>query len=477
MGYVRRSDGVQQDDTTSDHPNGPGVEVLPITTGGCHGFINSRPEPRTRVDASALRSVRSDPTRRRWVLWGLLALTFLLVNVYRLSTAVIAGELMGALGTTGAQLGTLHAVFFLVYALMQIPTGILVDRVGPRVTATGGAVVMNLGALWFAFANTYGSALGGRFLIGLGGSVIFVSLLRFCANWYRVDEFGTMNGLSFAVGGIGGVLATTPFAVAVDLAGWRTTVFGLGLFGLVVAGATATFVRDSAERAGLSPIENVPERPRPSVTEIREFTARIVSDRWTWAVSVLLYCTGGVNLTLVGLWGIPYVVQVYDVSVTAASTVTLLGGVGAVVGPPALGRLSDVVDSRTEFIVGGAVVHTSTVGLIAAVGDPPLLLVGVAFFLLGSLLGAFVLTYPMVQRRYDDRASGIALGTINGASFFGAASFPTLMGWALDVYWTGEYIDGVRVYTMTGYRVAFGIGAAAGIVAIGCAVWLRRRSE
>lgn len=427
------------------------------------------------MKVQAIRSVWSNPIHRRWILWGILALVFLLVNVYRLSTAVISGELMDALGTTGAQLGTLHAIFFLVYAVMQVPTGILVDRVGPRLTAAGGAVVMNLGAVWFALATTYGSAFGGRFLIGLGGSVIFVSMLRFCANWYRVDEFGTMNGLSFAVGGVGGILATTPFAIAIDLVGWRTTVLVLGLFGLVVAGATAAFVRGSAERAGLEPIENVPEQPRLSIEEIRSFTARIVSDRWTWAIAVLLYCTGGVNLTLIGLWGIPYVVQVYGISVTAASTITLLGGVGSVVGPPAFGRLADEVERPITFVVVGAVAHTSALGLIAVVGDPPLVLVGVAFFLLGSLLGAFVLTYPLVQRRYDDRASGIALGTINGASFFGAASFPTLMGWALDVYWTGDYIDGVRVYTTTGYRVAFGIGAAAGVLAIGCAIWLHRQ--
>lgn len=85
-----------------------------------------------------------------------------------------------------------------------------------------------------------------------------------------------------------------------------------------------------------------------------------------------------------------------------------------------------------------------------------------------------VLTYPLIQARYDDRASGIALGTLNGASFFGAATFPTLMGWALDAYWTGDLIDGVRVYTETGYRIAFGIGAFAGVVAVCCAVWLHR---
>ncbi len=418
------------------------------------------------------RDVWYDPNRRRWILWGILVLSFLLVNIYRLSTAVISEQLMNAFGTTGAQLGTLHAIFFLVYALMQIPTGILVDRVGTRLTATAGGIVMNVGVVWFALAGGYSGALAGRFLIGLGGSVLFVCVLRFCTNWFRADEAGTMTGISFGAGGIGGILATTPFAVAVDFAGWRPTLLALGGFGIALAVLTLLLVRDSAERAGLPKIENVPEQSRLSVSEVRKYVREVLVDRWTWIVSILLYCAGGINLTLVGLWGIPYVVQVYDVSVTTASTITLMGGVGIVVGPPLFGRLSDRIGRETEFIIGGSIIYTISLAIIAVMGDPPFAVVGLIFFLTGSLFGTFILTYPMIQSRHDDRASGIALGTINGASFFGAATFPTLMGWVLDVYWTGELLGGVRVYTTTGYRVAFAIGTLAGLISIGCAVWL-----
>ncbi|MFA9516505.1 MFS transporter [Halopenitus sp. H-Gu1] len=424
-----------------------------------------------------IRRAWSDPYRRRWVLWSILAVSFLLVNIYRLSTAVLAGELMDALGTTGTQLGTLHAMFFLIYALLQIPTGVLVDRVGPRLTAAGGGVVMNVGAIWFALADTYVAALGGRFLIGLGGSVLFVSLLGFCANWYRIDEFGTMNGLSFGVSGVGGILATTPLAVAVSVAGWRTVIAGLAGFGLFVSVLTVLLVRDSAERAGLSPIEGTPKQSQPAIGEIRTFLSRILADPWTWIVAILLYCVGGINLTLLGLWGIPYVVQVYDVTVTTASTITLLGGIGTVIGPPAFGWITDRIGRRSEFILAATVLYTVAVGTIAVIGDPPFLVVGAAFFLVGALFGAVVLTYPMVRARFDDRASGIALGTINGAAFFGAASFPTLMGWVLDVYWTGELLDGVRVYTETGYRVAFAIGTLAGVIAFVCAIWIHRQER
>jgi sugar phosphate permease len=433
--------------------------------------------PTGAVASNRLARWWADPTSRRWLLFGTLATVFLSVNVYRLSTAVIAEPLMAAFDTTGAQLGTLHAAFFYVYAVMQIPTGILVDRVGPRRTAAVGALVMNVGAIWFALAGSYPGALGARLLIGLGGSVIFVSMLRFCASWFRAEEFATMSGVCFAVGGLGGILATTPFALAVDAAGWRETLAALGLVGLVVSVLTYALVRDSPERAALSPIAGVPEQTRLTMGEVRKYTTRVLADRSTWVVSLLLFCTGGVNLTLFGLWGIPYVVQTYGTTVTVASLVTLLGGVGSVLGPPSIGWLSDRLGRRTEFVVAGCMLFTLALATIAVTGNPPLPVVGIVFFVNGALLGTFVLTYPMVKERHASRASGISTGSVNGASFLGAALLPTVMGRALDAYWTGEVVGGARVYTATGYRLAFAIAALCGLVAVGCALWLHRDGD
>lgn len=414
----------------------------------------------------------STPTGRRWILWGLLAVTFLLVNIYRLSTAVIAEPLMAAFGTTGAQLGTLHATFFFVYAVMQIPSGILVDRIGPRLTATAGAITMHVGAIWFVLADGYFSALGARLFIGLGGSVIFLCMLRFSASWYRIEEFGTMNGLSFAVGGVGGILATTPFALLVEALDWRSALLFLASLGMVVAIATVVFVRDSPERAGLPPIEGVPEQPRVTLGRAADALSVVLRDRMTWIVSLLLFCTGGVNLTLLGLWGIPYVVQMYDTTVTMASMYTLLTGVGMVVGPPVFGRISDRTGRRNGYIIAGTVVYIAVLLPPALVGTPPLVFVAALFFLSGFLFGAFVLTYPIIKERHTSRVSGISLGAINGASFFGASLLPYLMGFALDAYWTGELFNGVRVYTVTGYRMAFALACLAGVISLFCALWI-----
>ena len=420
------------------------------------------------------RGVRvwTDPRYRRWLLFSVLALTFLLVNIYRLSTAVIVEPLMATFRITGAELGVIHAMFFFIYAIMQIPTGVLVDRIGPRKTAASGAIVMNVGAVWFTLAAAYGSALGARFLIGLGGSVIFVSMLRFAANWYDPAEFSTMNGVCFAVGGIGGILATTPFAYAVSIAGWERAIQTFAVIGLGIAILTVVVVRDTPAAAGFDPTFGGGAGAPLTITEIRDQIGFVLRDPWVIVASVILFSGSGIYLTIIGLWGIPFIVQVYDTSVGFASLFTLIGGAGMVIGPPTIGWFAGRFGRRPQIVILGGGVYTCALGLIAFMGEPPLFVVAIAYLLIGIFLGAFVVTYPLVKERHPLRASGIALGTINGAAFFGASVIPTVMGYILDEYWTGEIVRGARVYTQTGYRVAFGLAALAAATTILGGLWL-----
>jgi MFS family permease len=93
------------------------------------------------------------------------------------------------------------------------------------------------------------------------------------------------------------------------------------------------------------------------------------------------------------------------------------------------------------------------------------------------LLGGFTLAYTVIKERHSTERSGTATGTINGMGFLGAAVLPAVMGWVLDVFWTGETVGGSRVYTLVGYRVAFGVAAASGLIGLGCAIWLHYRES
>lgn len=424
----------------------------------------------------SLASFRQNPARWRWVMWGLLATGFLLVSFHRVTTAVLADDLARAFETTGAELGMLHAAFFYIYAGLQLPAGILVDRAGSRRVAAAGLCVMSAGVFVFALAPTYAVGFAGRALLGLGGSVLYTATLRFLANWYRPDEFATMTGWSVAASGLGGVLATTPLAIAVDAADWRMVLVVIGFGSLALAVVTFRTVRDQPNDAGFQPLDGV--KPASSTADFDTVVAntkRVLREGETWLMGTMLFLVFGVNFTVLGLWGVPYIADLYEVSVQTASTFVFAGNVGFLLGSPAMGTLSDRLGHRTLLIFGSCVVFTVAYSLIFFLVTPPLLVAGGLFFVALFVMGGTVISFTVAKERHDAAASATATGAINSMGYFGAAVFPAVMGLVLDAYWTGETVGGARVYTAAGYRVAFGIATVSGIVAAICALFLHRR--
>jgi sugar phosphate permease len=423
-------------------------------------------------------SVFDDPRRRRWLIWGVLAAGFLLVNIYRLSTAVLSEPLARAFETTGTQLGTLHASIFYVYAPLQLVAGVLADRAGIRWTATIGITVMNLGALAFGLVDSYVLAFAARLSMGLGASVIFIAILRFCANWFRPEEFATMNGLTVALAGLGGVLASTPLALLVGALGWRETFVVFAAIGFVVAGVVSLIARDTPATAGLPAIDGVAQKAetQSSLRAVAGSVRTIGTERETWFAGIAQFCSIGVNLTVFGLWGVPYLVQVHDLSVTAASTFALLGSAGLVIGPPTIGWLSDRLGRRTPLMIVGGICYVGAYTPLAILSDPPLAVVAGGFLLAGSLSGAFSLGYPVIKDRHASTESGVATGSVNAIAYVGPALIPIVMGAVLDAYWTGATVSGSRAYTPAGYQVAFAFAALAGVVGLCCVVLLHRRT-
>lgn len=421
----------------------------------------------------------TDPTKRRWLGWGSLALVFLLINIHRLSTAVLSDRLTVAFGATAAQLGTLHAAFFVIYAAAQVPTGILADRYGPRYVGSAGAFVLSLGAMGFAVSDAYLVAFLSRACIGLGSSVIFVSILRFAANWYRTDEFGTMTGLTAGIAGLGAIFATTPLAVAIESFGWRTTVFVLGLAGFLAGTAVLVLVRQSPAKAGLEPIDDVPEQPSVSLADAAGYLRRLLGDTDQWLLSTIFFAANGTVLTIVGLWGVPYLVVLYGLDVTTASYYTLLGSVGILLGAPTVGWVSDRLGRRVLPMVAGLGVFVLALAVVPVFGKPPLFLVAVTYFLVGFSLGFTMLALSIVKESYPPEASGVATATVNGAGFFGATVLPPAMGLVLDRYRTGDVVGGTVAYTEFGYRVAFAVTTVAVAVAFLSALtlYVRRRPQ
>jgi nitrate/nitrite transporter NarK len=378
---------------------------------------------------------------------------------------------------TAAQLGILHSSFFYIYAVMQIPTGILADRIGPRYVGSIGATVLSVGAIGFAISDSYWMAFLCRLFLGIGGGSIFISILRFCANWFRPTEFATMTGITGAIGGLGGIIATTPLALTVERVGWRITVLGLAGVGFVGAVAVFAFTRRSPRVAGLEPINGVQKPPSVTLAETVSHLRDLACDLDQWLVSIMFCAALGTILTLLGLWGVPFLVAVYGLDVTTASYFTLLGSIGMFIGPPLIGWFSDRLGRRILLMTVGLGLFTAALGIIPLLGQPPLFAVAGSYFFSGFFVGAAMLGFSVVKERYPPQASGVATATVNTAGLSGSAVLPTLMGMALDAYRAGKVIDGTAVYTEFGYRIAFSIVSAAVAIGFLCSAWLLVRDK
>jgi len=231
----------------------------------------------------------------RYLVWGCLAIAYLVVFFHRLAAGVVRLDLINAFNITDSTFSAIGTTYFYVYLIMQIPTGMLVDSIGPRKTVTVGSLIAGVGSILFGAAANVPMLFVGRFLIGLGVSVIFVSTLKILSQWFRPSEFSTMTGITVFIGTMGGVIAQTPLAVLVENTSWRTAFIGIGIFSLFLTVALFLLVRNNPKEIGLPSLDeadgivsmNQATVPKQSWSDLFKSVVIVMKNRRTWPIFFL----------------------------------------------------------------------------------------------------------------------------------------------------------------------------------------------
>ncbi len=392
------------------------------------------------------------PTR-----WGVLvvpALLYFLSYFHRVAPVVVAGDLMAAFAVSAATLGALSAIYPYCFAAMGLPGGSLADFLGARRTLSLGGLSMSAGSVLFGLAPGFGVAFAGRLLVGLGASVILIAGLRLASEWFGTGEFGTVSGAAQGVGSIGALAGTTPLALLVEQIGWRRGFVVIGAATALLAVACFLTVRDRPERPPGA-------RPRPAEPGLREIIAGIpgvLVNARSWTVALISGGIYGGFAAFVGLWGVPYLTQVYDLPRVRAANLVGLAAVGLLVGAPLIGWLSDRIHRRRLplLVVSGLNVFTWLALVAPATPIAPGLLPLVCF-LIGLGSSVVVLVFAAIREVNDPRYVGVALGFHNVPAFVSFGLTQWLTGIVLDRYWDGALVEGARVYGHDAYRTAFAL--------------------
>lgn len=411
----------------------------------------------------------------RWGVYAVLVASYMLVFFHRIAPGVVAGDLMQAFQTSGAALGSLAATYYYVYTVMQIPAGVLADTLGPRVSVGMGALVAGGGSILFGLAPDFGSASLGRFLVGLGVSVVFVGLMRSNTVWFSERRYGMISGLTILLGNVGAILAAGPLAALLFLYSWRDVFVGAGLFSLVIALLTFIYVRNRPEDAGFPSLREIEGKAAhlPRAYHWLPELKSVVRNREVWpGFWANLGMTGGL-LAFAGLWGVPLMRDVFGLSRGQASLYTTVTLMGFALGSMVMGSLSDHLRRRKPIVVvscaASCLVWLALILLPWSSGTSGFLLYG----LLGFCAGGFSVTYGAAKEVVAPSVAGMAIALVNTGAFLGAAILQPAFGGLMDLTWDGTLVAGVRRYGLNDYRNGLWLSFAFAVVAFFASLRLR----
>ena len=407
----------------------------------------------------------------RWMTFTVLAFGYLLVYFHRLCPAVVAVDMMQDLGAGAGLMGLLASAYFYPYAAMQIPSGLLSDTWGPRKTITCFFVLAGFGSIVFGLAPTAAWAIGARVAVGLGVAMLFVPTMKILTRWFRAAEFARMTGLLVATGGIGALSAAMPLAFFSSVVGWRGSFVMVGVATLVMAVVIWVLVRNSPEDRGLPPVDATTTKG-PAAAKIGTWQGlRMVAGSYHfWPMAIWFFFTAGIFLTFFGLWGGPYLMEVYGLGRVEAGAVLSMVAVAKIVGCPSISYLSDRWGTRRKFLLAAAVTLVVLMVPLAffpgSFGFASLFVWAILFGFSGSAI--VVVAFPSTKEMFPVEIAGTAVGLVNLFPFLGAAIMQPVLGFILE---TQE--KGPNGYGADAYGLAFQVFFYASLVALAAAFLIK----
>lgn len=350
---------------------------------------------------------------RAWLVWGVAVGGYFLAMLHRNGLGVAALEAQARFDVGPALLSLLPMLQLLVYVVLQVPTGLLADRLGPRYTLVMGMAAMTVGACLFALAPGIEVAVAGRFLIGLGDALVFLNVIRLAALWFPRSRYALVSGLTGVVGGTGQVASAAPMAWALEGFGWVAAFLATTVLTALMALLMLVVVRDRpAGAAGRSTVAD----PISVWAALKEaLRSRGPQIGMAHHAAVMAPFT-----MMMVLWGYPFLVGGLGLSEdTAALTLTALAAGGLWMAP-----LAGVVIGRSPGVrrwLGLILSTTLSLGwllLVAWPGGTPVAvgLTVLAVSAIGQTLAPTV-SFDFARDGIPASRTGVASGLVNMSGF------------------------------------------------------------
>ena len=402
--------------------------------------------------------------RRALLVWGVGLLAYGVAVMQRTSLGVAGIAAADRFGASASVLATFAVLQLLVYAGLQVPVGVLLDRYGARRLILLGAVTAGAGQVLLAVTTSLVGAIGARVLVGAGDAMTFVCVLRLVAAWFPPRRNPLMSQLTGLTGQLGQIASAVPLAHLLGAFGWTTTYLTAAAASGVAFVLVLLLLHDAPPGA-------VSPRRSSTLTEVRTQVAQAFLHPGTrlglWTHFTVQYS----GTVFVLLWGYPFLVSGEGLAPATASALLTVFVVTGMAFGPVFGHLVSRHPLRRSWLVLGILTVTVTVWtlVLAWPGRAPLwvlvlLVLGLALGGPGSMIGFdFARTFNPPDRL------GSATGIVNVGGFLASLLTILAIGVVLDASGAGGGVGRAATYDLGAFKLAWSVQYvvwAFGLVAI-----------
>ncbi|KRE95661.1 MFS transporter [Nocardioides sp. Soil774] len=385
--------------------------------------------------------------RRAWVIW-LVALAVYVLAVFHRSSLGVAGLIAAdRFDISATSLATFTVLQLVVYAGMQVPVGVLLDRYGSRAMLLVGLGLMTLGQLAFAFAQSFPTAVAARAVVGAGDAMVFVSVIRLVTVWFLVRQAPMVTQLTGLTGQLGAIAAAGPLSYLLHALGWTRAFALTSSVGVVLLVAVLAVVKDSPYRRG----DVVAIKLRALAQSVRTVWGNPGTRLGMWSHFSSQFSATVFSL----LWGYPFLVQGLGWSARGASTLLMAMTAWAVVSGLVTARLVARLPYYRSWIVVGVVLAMVVpwTAVLLWPGAAPGWLVVVMAFATASGGPASMVGFDLARSFTPAHETGRANGLVNIGGFTASLLTMGLIGVVLDLSSTG----GMDSYTLGDFKLAMAV--------------------
>lgn len=361
----------------------------------------------------------------KWAVVAVCSLAYFMVSFHRMAPAVIAEDLVREYSISATELGVLSSIYFVVYALMQLPVGYLVDRFSPGRIMGLFLTIAALGSVAMGLAGGFRTAIVARGITSLGLTAVYVPANKLFGRMMDSKDFTLAIGIVLGVGNIGSLVASAPLAAMAELIGWRASFIAIGIVTFAIAAATLFIMGGKDFRAASRPPEPNRRRTRVSRGEI--------------VIAVLLgtavFLKNAPLTSFQGLWGVPFLMEVIGLSRIKAGSIMMIVGVSSAIAGMFAGWLCFVsrMGERRFMVFSSAMFALSWVPIAFPFGPLAIEALGIGMVLYGA--GGVLMSVMMqsfIRDTVEDANRGRIMGFVNGVSISGGAVFQPVMGYFID---------------------------------------------